>query len=104
KKIDTLQTEYQDKAKDALTQLGDTLNQQKDVLKQARQNKDKAALKTARAPIKEKTEAVLSIRKDYLAKVRDTLNDDQKKTFDDLTKGKGKKAKKTKKTKSNNDK
>jgi hypothetical protein len=69
--------------------------QQSDAIQKARAGKDKAALKTGLQPVMDKEMDVISVRKDYLAKVRDVLTHEQKTTFDSLTKhGKGKKGKK----------
>jgi hypothetical protein len=95
KQVAKLQDEYQDKTKDQLAAVKAAFSQQSDAIQKARADKDKAALKVALQPVTDKAKDVLTVRNDYLAKVRDVLTDDQKTTFDSLTKhGKGKKPKK----------
>jgi Zn-dependent M32 family carboxypeptidase len=92
KQVNKIQDEYADKSKDVLAGLKDAFTQNRDAIRKARKDKDKAALKQAMAPIRDKGKELAAIRSDYEAKVRDVLNDDQKKTLDELTaaeRGKG---------------
>jgi Spy/CpxP family protein refolding chaperone len=84
KQITKIQDEFTDKSKDNLAALKDAVVAQKDALKKARQDKDKAAVKEAMAPIRDKMKDFVTIRSDYEGKVRDVLTDDQKATFDQL--------------------
>lgn len=84
KQVATIQDEYAATSKDALAALKDTYSQNSDAIKKARKDKDKAALKQAMAPVRDKAQDLIKIRSDYEAKVRDVLNDDQKKTLDEL--------------------
>ena len=95
KQVAKLTDEYQQKTKDQVAAVKEVLAKQSDAIHKASADKDKAALKTAMQPVKDKAKDVLAMQKDYLAKVRDLLTDDQKTTFDSLTKhGKGRKPKK----------
>jgi hypothetical protein len=95
KRVAKLADEYQAKTKDQVAAVKEVFAKQSDAIQKAKADKDKAALKTAIQPVMDKAKDVIAVQKDYLAKVRDVLTDDQKTTFDSLTKhGKGKKAKK----------
>ena len=84
KQITKIQDEFTDKSKDSLAAVKDAIVSQKDAIKKARQDKDKAALKEAMAPVRDKLKDYVTLRSDYVAKVRDVLTDDQKTTFDQL--------------------
>ena len=84
KKVDALQTEFSDKSKDALAAAKDEFLKNRDAIQKARKDKDKAALKQALAPVREKVRDFVKMRADYEAQVRDVLTDDQKTTFDQL--------------------
>jgi Spy/CpxP family protein refolding chaperone len=94
KQVAKLADEYQTKTKDQVAAVKEVLAKQNDAIQKASADKDKAALKTAMQPVKDKAKDVLVVQKDYLAKVRDVLTDDQKTTLDSLTKHGKKKAKK----------
>jgi hypothetical protein len=83
-KVARIQDEYAATSKDALAALKGAYSQNRDAIKKARKDKDKAALKQAMAPVRDKAKDLVKIRSDYEAKLRDVLNDDQKKTLDEL--------------------
>jgi hypothetical protein len=84
KQITKIQDEFTDKSKDSLAAVKDVVANSADAIKKARQDKDKAALKEAMAPLRDKLKDYVSLRSDYVSKVRDVLTDDQKTTFDQL--------------------
>jgi Spy/CpxP family protein refolding chaperone len=84
KQIAKIQDEFTDKSKDSVAAAKGAFASQKDAIKKARQDKDKAALKEAMAPVRDKVQDVVKVRSDYVAKVRDVLTDEQKTTFDEL--------------------
>jgi hypothetical protein len=84
KQISKIQDEFHDKSKDQLAAVKDAFASQQAAIKKARQDKDKAALKEAMAPVRDKLKDYVALRSDYVAKVRDVLTDDQKTTFDQL--------------------
>jgi hypothetical protein len=84
KQVDQLQGEFGDKSKDAVAAVKDEYAKNRDAIRKARQDKDRAALKQAMAPVREKVRDVIKLRSEYEDKVKDVLNDDQKKTFAEL--------------------
>jgi hypothetical protein len=84
KKIDTIQSDFADKSKDSLAAAKDAFTSNRQAIQKARKDKDKAALKQAMTPVREKVGDYLKVRAEYEGKVRDVLNDDQKQTLDEL--------------------
>jgi Spy/CpxP family protein refolding chaperone len=84
KKVDDIQAEFTDKSKDGLQAAKEAFASNREAIQKARKDKDKAALKQAMTPVREKVQDFVKARADYESKVRDVLNDDQKKTFDEL--------------------
>jgi hypothetical protein len=83
-KVGKIQDEFGDKSKGALAAVKDAFASNREAIKKARQDKDRAALKTAMTPLREKLQDYMKVRADYEAKVQDLLNEDQKKTLDEL--------------------
>jgi hypothetical protein len=84
KQTDAIQTEFTDKSKDALAAVKDEFAKNRPAIQKARKDKDRAALKEAMTPVRAKVQDFLKVRSEYEDKVRAALNDDQKKTFDEL--------------------
>src|SRR5262249_26214261 len=78
--------EYRDRSKASAEKLRDAFVQNQEAIKKARQDKDKAALQTALAPLREPFLEIRKLREEYREKVKAVLNDEQKKGFDEAVK------------------
>jgi len=86
KQVDLIEEEYKAKTKEPAAKLKEAFVQNQEAIKKARQDKDKAAMQTALAPLREPFLEVRKLRDEYRDKVKAALNDEQKKTFEDALK------------------
>lgn len=84
KQVAKIEEEFKQKTKESAEKLKDAFGKASESIKKARQDKDKAALRDAVAPLREPLQAVKAARDESQEKVKSLLNDEQKKTYDEL--------------------
>lgn len=86
KQLATIAEDYKTQSRQAGQKLRDALAKNQAAIKKARQDKDKVALKDAAAALREPALEARKLRDEARAKVKAVLNDEQKKTFEEILK------------------
>lgn len=89
KQIAKIEEEYREKSKEAVGKLRDEFSSKQESLKKAREDKDKAALRDALVSLRDPLTEYRKVRGEYRDKVKAVLNDEQKKTFDEVVSSEG---------------
>jgi Spy/CpxP family protein refolding chaperone len=85
-KVNQIVKEFDEKNKDAAAKIKDQVAKLQQDAQTARQNKDKAAIKQIMEQLQTVQQGVAKLREEYEGKLVGALNDEQKKTFEEIKK------------------
>jgi Spy/CpxP family protein refolding chaperone len=86
KQVARIADDYKTQSQQAGEKLKDALAKNQEAIKKARQDKDKAALKDAASKLRDPAMEAKKLRDESREKVKAVLNDEQKKTFEEVLK------------------